>query len=93
MPVTFYLHNPIRFCIRILLDAKIGLGESYMLADWDASPSAKDFLTLLIRAKRETFDFRSFTFVIMHLTALDYLLFSKHILPSATSNKHILLLA
>uniref|UniRef100_A0A915BDP6 Cyclopropane-fatty-acyl-phospholipid synthase n=1 Tax=Parascaris univalens TaxID=6257 RepID=A0A915BDP6_PARUN len=52
VPVTFYLHNPIRFCMRILLDAKIGLGESYMLADWDASPSAKDFLTLLIRARQ-----------------------------------------
>nr|AZA15245.1 probable fatty acid methyltransferase [Anisakis pegreffii] len=33
------------------MDQKIGLGEAFMYADWDAKPSAKHFLTLLIRAK------------------------------------------
>uniref|UniRef100_A0A0N5AEU6 Cyclopropane-fatty-acyl-phospholipid synthase n=1 Tax=Syphacia muris TaxID=451379 RepID=A0A0N5AEU6_9BILA len=50
-PVTLHIYNPIDFCFRIILDPKIGLGESFMKQDWDAEPSPKDLLTLMIRAK------------------------------------------
>ncbi|KAM3718900.1 Tuberculostearic acid methyltransferase UfaA1 [Dirofilaria immitis] len=52
VPVTLFLHKPINFCFRILLDPKIGLGEAYMFEDWDVQTRIQDFLGLLIRAKR-----------------------------------------
>ncbi|OZC04796.1 hypothetical protein X798_08234 [Onchocerca flexuosa] len=52
VPVTLFLHKPINFCFRILLDPKIGLGEAYMFEDWDVQSRIQDFLALLIRAKR-----------------------------------------
>lgn len=52
LPVTLFIHKPINFCFRILLDPKIGLGEAYMSENWDVQSRIQDFLTLLIRAKR-----------------------------------------
>lgn len=56
----------------MLLDGKIGLGETFMYGDWDAEPSPKDLLTLLIRAKsKQLFVYWSMTFLIRKsLTAL-----------------------
>ncbi|GMR39003.1 hypothetical protein PMAYCL1PPCAC_09198 [Pristionchus mayeri] len=51
--VTLRIDQPVHFCWSLLLDQKIGLGESYMHGDWCAQPGIKDFLTALIRAKRE----------------------------------------
>ncbi|KAF8362821.1 hypothetical protein PRIPAC_89744 [Pristionchus pacificus] len=51
--VTLRIDQPVHFCWSLLLDQKIGLGESYMHGDWCARPGIKAFLTALIRAKRE----------------------------------------
>ncbi|EFO14961.1 hypothetical protein LOAG_13555, partial [Loa loa] len=51
LPITLILHKPINFCLRILLDPKIGLGEAYMFENWDTQLRIQDFLALLIRAK------------------------------------------
>ncbi|GMT15601.1 hypothetical protein PFISCL1PPCAC_6898, partial [Pristionchus fissidentatus] len=51
--VTLRIDHPVQFCWSLLLDQKIGLGESYMNGDWCARPGIKHFLTALIRAKRE----------------------------------------
>ncbi|KAL6735324.1 hypothetical protein Aduo_005777 [Ancylostoma duodenale] len=52
-PVTMFLHNPVHFCWLMLLDQKMGLGEAYMAGDWSADPNPKEFLKLLIRAKKQ----------------------------------------
>ncbi|KAK0395345.1 hypothetical protein QR680_001241 [Steinernema hermaphroditum] len=52
--VELFIHNPIKFCIRMLMDPKLGLGESFMAGEWDARPLPKDLLTLLIRARNES---------------------------------------
>uniref|UniRef100_A0A0R3RS36 Cyclopropane-fatty-acyl-phospholipid synthase n=1 Tax=Elaeophora elaphi TaxID=1147741 RepID=A0A0R3RS36_9BILA len=55
LPVTLLIHKPISFCFRILLDPKIGLGEAYMLENWDAQPRIQDLLALLIRHTKKQF--------------------------------------
>lgn len=50
--VLLIIHNPLRFCLRLFVDFKMGLAESYMAGDWEAKPSPKRFLELLIRSKR-----------------------------------------
>ncbi|ETN74045.1 Cyclopropane-fatty-acyl-phospholipid synthase [Necator americanus] len=37
----------------MVLDQKIGLGEAYMAGDWSAEPNPKEFLKLLIRARKQ----------------------------------------
>ncbi|GMS86720.1 hypothetical protein PENTCL1PPCAC_8895 [Pristionchus entomophagus] len=59
--VTLRIDQPVHFCWSLLLDQKIGLGESYMNGDWCARPGIKAFLTALIRAKREKTAARSRT--------------------------------
>ena len=49
--VTLVINDPLRMFWRLLLDAKMGLGESFMLGYWDASPNPTHFLNLLIRSK------------------------------------------
>lgn len=71
VPVTLFIHKPINFCFRILLDPKIGLGEAYMFEDWDVQSRIQDFLTLLIRAKR-WFPHLSFTSLYGQLAFLFY---------------------
>ncbi|TMS35063.1 hypothetical protein L596_002538 [Steinernema carpocapsae] len=51
--VELLVHNPIKFCFRMLMDPKLGLGESFMAGDWDARPFPKDLLTLLIRSRNQ----------------------------------------
>ncbi|CAB3403939.1 unnamed protein product [Caenorhabditis bovis] len=53
-PVLLIIDGPIHFCWVMLLDPKIGLGESYMANDWTSSPNPTELLRLLIRAKRQT---------------------------------------
>ncbi|PIO66399.1 methyltransferase domain protein [Teladorsagia circumcincta] len=48
------IHNPIHFCWLMILDEKMGLGETYMAGDWTAEPNPTDFLKLLIRAKKQS---------------------------------------
>ncbi|VDM63764.1 unnamed protein product [Angiostrongylus costaricensis] len=52
--ITVYIHNPIHFCWLMLLDQKMGLGETYTAGDWTAEPNPTEFLKLLIRAKKQT---------------------------------------
>ena len=49
--VELRIENPIDFCWKMFLDRKLGLAESYLAGDWNASPGPKDLLTLLIRAR------------------------------------------
>ncbi|CAI4228569.1 unnamed protein product [Auanema sp. JU1783] len=51
--VTVTIHNPIWMTWKMLLDPKMGLGESYMEGAWSATPNPKEFLDVLIRAKRQ----------------------------------------
>lgn len=53
-PVLLTIHNPIHFCWLMLLDPKMGLGETYMADDWSCSPNPTEFLRLLIRSKKQT---------------------------------------
>ncbi|CAI5441791.1 unnamed protein product [Caenorhabditis angaria] len=53
-PVHLTIMNPVHFCWLLLLDPKMGLGETYMANDWKASPNPTELLRLLIRAKRQT---------------------------------------
>ncbi|KAI1711672.1 mycolic acid cyclopropane synthetase domain-containing protein [Ditylenchus destructor] len=52
--VRVMILNPFRFCIRMATDPKMGLAESYMYGEWVAESSPKEFLSLLIRAKRQS---------------------------------------
>ncbi|VDL81995.1 unnamed protein product [Nippostrongylus brasiliensis] len=51
--VTMFMHNPVHFCWLMLLDQKMGLGETYMAGDWTAEPNPTELLKLLIRAKKQ----------------------------------------
>ncbi|CAD6192571.1 unnamed protein product [Caenorhabditis auriculariae] len=53
------IHKPFHFCWVMLLDPKIGLGESYMAGDWSVTPNPTEFLRLLIRAKKQTTNARA----------------------------------
>lgn len=53
-PVVLKIDNPVHFCWLMLLDPKMGLGETYMADDWTVSPNPIEFLRLLIRAKKQT---------------------------------------
>lgn len=53
-PVLLTIHNPLHFCWLMLLDPKMGLGETYMADDWSCSPNPTEFLRLLIRSKKQT---------------------------------------
>ncbi|PAV90896.1 hypothetical protein WR25_24201 [Diploscapter pachys] len=52
--VTLDIVAPVHFCWKMLLDPKLGLGESYMDGDWRAKPNPAEFLMLLMRAKKES---------------------------------------
>ncbi|VDL77361.1 unnamed protein product [Nippostrongylus brasiliensis] len=51
--MTMFMHNPVHFCWLMLLDQKMGLGETYMAGDWTAEPNPTELLKLLIRAKKQ----------------------------------------
>lgn len=53
--VTLHLDHPVRFAFRLLLDRKLGLGESFMAADWRADPTPTKLLRLLIKARSKSF--------------------------------------
>ncbi|KAI1697186.1 mycolic acid cyclopropane synthetase domain-containing protein [Ditylenchus destructor] len=62
-PICVTILNPFRFCLRMATDPKMGLAESYTYGDWVAgreetgqtmATTLKEFLSLLIRAKRQS---------------------------------------
>lgn len=50
-PIVVNIKSATKFCLRIFIDFKMGLGESYVAGEWECS-SPKDFLAMLIRHKK-----------------------------------------
>src|SRR4051794_10072881 len=58
--VHLRIHRPISFCLRMLLyNRRIAMAESFMAGEWDAPPSLKSLLQLLISSRRDKKNGRS----------------------------------